>query len=174
MATATGVRAGIGFRPILEFEGVYDIWPRGNRPEAIRRAGDAFKRRFKAQGEVLGVKSVDIATAPYLAQFAFHGAAKTPNPYLSMVNRMVVVQYEDFSGARRTLVWEPKEPDGSAAAPFYAQMLDARSAIPSLRRWRSSITSSTPSRKMPSPARASELTTSISSASTTSMSRTPA
>ena len=79
MATAAGVRAGFGFRPILEFEGVYDIWPRGNRPEAIRRAAEAFKRRLKTQGEVLGARSVDIATAPYLAQFAFHGAAKTPN-----------------------------------------------------------------------------------------------
>ncbi len=124
MATATGAAAGLGFRPILEFEGVYDIWPRGNRPDAISRAAEAFKRRFKAQGEVLGVKSVDIATAPYLAPFAFHGAAKTPNPYLSIVNRMVVVQYKDFFGVRRTLVWEPTEPDGSAAAPFYAQMLE--------------------------------------------------
>lgn len=124
MARAAGVRVGLGLRPILEFEGVFDIWPRGNRPEAIRRAAEAFKRRLKAQGEVLGVRSVDIATAPYLAQFAFHGAAKTPNPYISIVNRMVVVQYEDFSGARRTLVWEPTEPEGSAAAPFYAQMLE--------------------------------------------------
>ena len=58
MATIPGVRAGLGFRPILEFEGVYDIWPRGKRPEAIRHAAEVFKRRFKAQGEVLAVRSV--------------------------------------------------------------------------------------------------------------------
>jgi hypothetical protein len=124
MASTTRAYEGLGFRPILDFEGVYDIWPRGDRPDAIRRAAEEFKRRFKAQGQVLGVKSIDIATAPYLAPFAFHGAARTPNPYLSMVNRMVVVQYEDFSGARRTLVWEPTEPEGSAQAPFYSQMLE--------------------------------------------------
>ncbi len=122
MATRTG--AGLGFRPIFEFEGVYDIWPRGDRPQAIRQAAERFRRRFKSQGEVLGARSVDIATAPYLARYAFHGAARTPNPYLSIVNRMVIVQFEDWAGARRTLVWEPTEPDGSAAAPFYAQMVE--------------------------------------------------
>jgi hypothetical protein len=124
MASTTAEATSLGFRPILEFEGVYDIWPRGQRPEAIRRAAEAFKRRFKSQGEVLGARSVDIATAPYLSQFAFHGAARTPNPYVSIVNRMVVVQFEDWGGTRRTLVWEPTEPDGSAAAPFYSQMIE--------------------------------------------------
>jgi hypothetical protein len=122
MATRTG--AGLGFRPIFEFEGVYDIWPRGNRPQAIRQAAERFRRRFKSQGEVLGVRSIDIATAPYLARYAFHGAARTPNPYLSITNRMLIVQFEDWGGSRRTLVWEPTDPDGSAAAPFYSQMLE--------------------------------------------------
>jgi len=113
----------LGFRTIPEFEGLFEIWPRGKRLEAIRGAAEEYRQRFKTQGQVLGVRSVDIATAPYLTQFAFHGAAKTPNPYVSITNRMVVVQYEDFAGEPRTLVWEPTEPDGSAEAPFYAQMV---------------------------------------------------
>ena len=31
---------------------------------------------------------------------------------------MRVVQYEDFDGCRRVLVWEPTVPAGSARAPF--------------------------------------------------------
>ena len=36
--------------------------------------------------------------------------------YISITNRLVVVQYEDFAGALRTLVWEPTVPEGSAKA----------------------------------------------------------
>lgn len=133
MTSTTGLHTETGFRPIPEFDGLYEMWPRGRRPEAIREAAEQFKERFKAQGEVIAVKSVDIATAPYLAPFAFHGAARTPNPYLSMVNRMVVVQYEDFSGCRRVLVWEPTDPDGSAEAPFYAQMIERSARNPLFR-----------------------------------------
>lgn len=112
----------IGARPIPEFEGLGDVWPRGARLEAIRSAAEAFRVRFKTQGEVLGARSVNIAAAPYPARYAFGGAAVGPNPMVSIINRMIVVQYEDFSGVMRTLVWEPTVAAGSAEAPFYAKL----------------------------------------------------
>jgi hypothetical protein len=124
MATTVGDLEAIGARAIPEFEGAFDVWPRGERLAQIRSAAEAFKERFKGQGMVQAVRSVDLATAPYITQYAFHGAVKTPNPYLSMTNRMVVIRYQDFAGQTRTLVWEPTEADGSAEAPFYAQMLE--------------------------------------------------
>ncbi|MBV9214166.1 MAG: hypothetical protein JOZ25_11040 [Actinobacteria bacterium] len=124
MATTETDPRTLGFRPIEEFDGVFDIWPRGRRLEAIRSAAERYRERFKGQGVVLGVRSIDLATAPYITKYAFHGAARALNPYLSMTNRMVVVQYEDFEGAVRTLIWEPTEPEGSAEAPFYAQMTE--------------------------------------------------
>jgi hypothetical protein len=123
MAVIEKAAKDYGLRPIEEFDGVFDVWPRGRRLEQIRAAAERYKERFKQQGTVTGVRSVDIATAPYITKYAFHGAVKTPNPYMSMTNRMVVVQYEDFEGQPRTLVWEPTEPEGSAEAPFYAQLV---------------------------------------------------
>jgi hypothetical protein len=124
MSTTEQTADTISARPIAEFDGVFDVWPRGTRLERIREAATTYKERFKQQGTVRGVRSVDLATAPYITKYAFHGAAKSPNPYLSMTNRMVVVQYEDFDGALRTLVWEPTDPDGSAEAPFYSQLIE--------------------------------------------------
>jgi hypothetical protein len=124
MATTTGDLESIACRLVPEFDGVFDVWPRGDRLTQIRITTEAFKRRFKEQGAVQAVCSVDLATAPYITQYAFHGAVRTPNPYLSMTNRMVVVRYQDFAGQTRTLVWEPTEAEGSAEAPFYAQMLE--------------------------------------------------
>jgi hypothetical protein len=57
-------------------------------------------------------------------RYAFGGAAKGAlNPYINILNRLVVVQFEDFEGALRTLVWEPTVPEGSAEAPFYEQLI---------------------------------------------------
>lgn len=121
----------IGARPIPELHGVRDVWPRGDRLGAIRSAGSDYKRRFKSQGRVSGVRAVNIAAAPYPVQYAFHGAVLAPHaPMLSIVNRMVVVQYEDWEGTPRTLVWEPTVPAGSEEAPFYNQLEQLLRKIP--------------------------------------------
>jgi hypothetical protein len=122
MATEVAAGEALEVRPISEFEGLWDVWPRGRRLEAIRAAAREFRQRFKASGQVLGVRSFDIAAAPYPARFALGGAAIGPNPVVSIINRMLVVQYEDFEGRQRTLVWEPTVREGSVRAPFYAQL----------------------------------------------------
>lgn len=123
--------AAIGARPIPEFEGVHDVWPRGDRLRAVREAAEAYKPRFKAQGQVKAVRSVDIAAAPYPVPFAFHGAVNLPHlPLIAMINRMLVVQYDDWDGRARTLVFEPTVPAGSAAAPFYARLDRIMDKIP--------------------------------------------
>ncbi len=113
-----------GLRPVPEFEGAYETWPRGRRPAAIREAAAAFRERFaRPDNRVGGVRTIDIASAPYPLKFAFGGAAKGPNPYINIINRLQVVQFEDFEGRRRTLAYEPTVTDGPREAPFYEQMM---------------------------------------------------
>ena len=69
------------------------------------------------------MRTVDIASAPYPLKFAFGGAAKGPNPYINIINRLQVVQFEDFEGRLRTLAYEPTVTDGPQEAPFYEQMM---------------------------------------------------
>jgi hypothetical protein len=134
--TATGSDLEtIGARPIPELDGVHDVWPRGERLKAVRDAAAAYKQRFKAQGQIRAVKAIPIAAAPYPTTYAFHGAARAPaTPFVSIVNRMIVVQYDDFEGRMRTLVFEPTVPEGSAEAPFYHQLQQRMDAIPGGRR----------------------------------------
>ena len=82
-----------------EFEAANETWPRGDRPAAIREAAAEFRERFATpENRVRAVRTVDIASAPYPLKFAFGGAAKGPNPYINIVNRLQVVQFEDFDG----------------------------------------------------------------------------
>lgn len=121
----------IGVRTIPEFEGVHDVWPRGRRLQAVREAATAYKVRFVSQGQVRAVRSVDIAAAPYPVSYAFNGAVQVPHlPLISMINRMIVVQYDDWNGLPRTLVFEPTVPAGSAEAPFYANLQKLTGMVP--------------------------------------------
>jgi hypothetical protein len=111
-------------RSFHEFDEANALWPRGDRPEAIRAAAEEFRRRFKEQGQVESVQTVDLVAAGYPTSFAFGGAARGLNPFCNITNRLVIVKYQDFEGRPRTLAWEPTVPEGSQEAPFYEQLLE--------------------------------------------------
>src|SRR5213592_4016305 len=114
----------VGIRPFHEFDEAHNVWPRGDRPAAIREAAQEFRGRFKEQGQIRAVRTIDLASAGYPTAFALAGAAKGLNPFVNIRNRLVIVQFDDFDGQLKTLVWEPTIPEGSAEAPFYEQLLE--------------------------------------------------
>src|SRR6059058_5743137 len=114
----------VGIRPFHEFDEAHALWPRGDRPGALREAAQEFRARFKSQGQIRAVRTIDLASAGYPTAFALAGAAKGLNPFVNIRNRLVIVQFEDFEGAVKTLVWEPTIPEGSVGAPFYEQLLE--------------------------------------------------
>ena len=102
-----------GFAAVEEFGEAQATWPRGDRPAALREAAGEFRERFKPAGEVHAIRTVDLVSAGYPVALAFHGAAHGINPFVNILNRLVVVQFNDFEGQRKTLVWEPTIPAGS-------------------------------------------------------------
>ena len=103
---------------------MFDVWPRGERLDAIRESAQRFRSRFATpENRIRAIKTVDLASAGYPLSFAFHGAAKGINPYINILNRLVIVQFDDFEGNLKTLAWEPTIAEGAAEAPFYDQLL---------------------------------------------------
>jgi len=121
----------VGLKPFLEFDEANETWPRGDRPAAIREAAAEFRARFATpENRVRAVRTVPIASAGYPLKFAFGGAAKGPNPYINIINRLQVIQYEDFDGNLRTLAYEPTVTDGPQEAPFYQQQIEQLQKLP--------------------------------------------
>ena len=115
----------IGLRPFHEFDEANETWPRGDRPAAIREAAAEFRARFATpENRVRAVRTVDIAAAGYPVKFAFGGSAIGANPFINIINRLQVIQFEDFEGRLRTLAYEPTVPEGPAEAPYYAQQIE--------------------------------------------------
>ena len=130
-------------------------------------SGPASRR---PDNRVRGVRTVDIASRRYPLKFAFGGAAKGPNPYINIINRLQVVQFEDFDGELRTLAYEPTVPEGPREAPFYEQHdASALGRVPLLQGPGDDLE---PARRGARQGRACAPRTSTSSASTTCTSRT--
>jgi hypothetical protein len=121
----------VGLKPFHEFDEANEVWPRGDRPAAIREAAAGFRARFAVpENRVRALHTVDIASAGYPLKFAFGGAAIGPNPYINIINRLQVVQYEDFDGELRTLAYEPTVTAGPQEAPFYEQQIERFNKLP--------------------------------------------
>jgi hypothetical protein len=53
-------------------------------------------------------------------------------PYLHLLNRLFVVQYRDFAGAVKTLLFSPSDIDGNRETPFFRRLADMMKGIKAL------------------------------------------
>lgn len=92
------------------------------RLEQLRRAAPLAREAFTQSGPLLALATCDLVTFPYPALFAFSGGARSPAPYVMMTHRMQVVQFRDWEGQRRTLLFNPSDYERGLAAPFYRDL----------------------------------------------------
>ena len=90
----------IGLRPFDEFEDANATWPRGDRPAAIREAAVEFRARFatprnRVRGGAHGRHR--LGRLPAQVRLRRRGA-RAVNPYINIINRLQVVQFDDFDG----------------------------------------------------------------------------
>src|SRR5262245_1607293 len=86
---------------------------------ALRLAAQEARGALEDSGPAAALVSCKLITFPYPTLFAFSGAALSPAPYVMMTNRMMVVQYVDWEGRRRTLLFNPTDYERGKVAPFY-------------------------------------------------------
>jgi hypothetical protein len=110
---------------IQEFKALNSISLKGEKFNHLKIVVENFKKRFKQNGEIEAVRSIDLVTAAYPLEFAYAGAAIGINPFVNILNRLVLVKFKDFNGHSKILAWEPTIREGSAKAPFFLTPLCA-------------------------------------------------
>jgi hypothetical protein len=102
----------------------------GIRVEAVRRAARRLRDRLAARGAAVAVRTADLVTFPYPSAFALQGVARSPAPYVLMRNRVQLVQV-DAGGELINVLVNPSDYERSAAAPYFARMLERYGAVAS-------------------------------------------
>jgi hypothetical protein len=110
----------LGFKRMTELDAAWRAANAGDRLREVRRAAPKVRERILESGDVTCVRTMDLAVLPYPTDFAFGGAALSPLPFVTMTNRMNLVQFETDSGSPRTILFNPTDAERSAETPYFA------------------------------------------------------
>jgi len=115
-------------RPLHDFDGLRDAATPADRLRAIRLAGAQFRERFSADPVLPFVRSIPLIRIPYPAWYAFNGvyAQKLMSGgMVHLLSRTVVLQFEDWAGQLRTLLFNPSDMDSGGETPFFKRLGEA-------------------------------------------------
>ncbi|CAN7172506.1 hypothetical protein LJR130_000256 [Variovorax sp. LjRoot130] len=115
----------IGLLPITDFDGARSAPMPQDRLRALRHRGAQFRERFLDEAPVRCARSVDLLRIPYPAWYAFSGvyAQQLLKPHMvHLLSRTVLIQFEDFEGQLRTLLFTPADFEAGGETPYFKRL----------------------------------------------------
>ncbi|SCX68038.1 hypothetical protein [Variovorax sp. EL159] len=112
-------------RPINEFDGARQHAMPQDRLRALRHGGLGFRERFLDEPPVRYVRSFDLLRIPYPAWYAFSGvySQQLLKPHMvHLLARTVLVQFEDFDGRLRHLLFTPADFETGSETPYFKRL----------------------------------------------------
>lgn len=112
-------KLGIGYVEALERTRT-SLAPQ-TRLEETREAGLAFREKMLEGSKARFYQTIDLVRVPYPTKYGLWGAAKVASPYMHILNRLFVVQFDSPAGLR-TLLFSPSDVDANAETPFFKRL----------------------------------------------------
>lgn len=115
----------LGIKAITEFDGVRQSPLPKERLTAARQQAQAFRERFMEEPEVEYYQSVNLVRVPYPTWYAYSGVYTQSTykfPYLHILNRLFIIQYYNFLGELKTLLFSPSDIDADRETPFFKRL----------------------------------------------------
>ncbi|WP_153915542.1 hypothetical protein [Shewanella sp. TC10] len=98
-----------------------DLSPKA-RLEAVRQSANDFRQYMLALDEqVEFYKSVDLIRVPYPTKYGLLNVETAKSPYLHILNRLFVIQYQTKQGLK-TLLFSPSDIEGNGETPFFKNL----------------------------------------------------
>lgn len=117
----------LGMKVINDFDEVRKSPLPQERLTAARKQATGFRERFMEQSPVAFYQSMDMVRVPYPTWYAYSGVYTQSTykfPYLHILNRLFIVQYHDFLGELKTLLFSPSDIDADRETPFFKRLTD--------------------------------------------------
>lgn len=114
-----------GFAQLTAFDGVRHAALPQDRLRAIRRAAEVVREEMLDAPAVRFARSFDLLRIPYPAWFAFTGvySQQLLKPHMvHLLARTTLIQYDDFEGRLRTLLFTPADFEAGNATPYFKRL----------------------------------------------------
>lgn len=102
----------------------------GEQLRLIREAAPRFRDWFATTGTPDFVGTYDLVSLPYPTRFGLFRAARTPAPFLTITNRLLVVRWHEPDGKARTLLFEPSDTELDANTPYFRRLAERSARLP--------------------------------------------
>ena len=116
-----------GFAHLADFDDTHDAAMPQDRLRAIRHAAEALRERLLDAPPVRFARSFNLLRIPYPAWFAFTGvySQQLLKPHMvHLLARTVLIQYDDFEGRLRTLLFTPADFDAGNETPYFKRLAE--------------------------------------------------
>ncbi len=116
-----------GMETIDDFDDVRQSPLPQERLKAARKKAEAFRERFMDEPCVAYYQSADMVRVPYPTWYAYSGVYTQSTykfPYIHILNRIFIIQYHDFLGELKTLLFSPSDIDADRETPFFKRLTD--------------------------------------------------
>lgn len=107
--------------PVAHFAGARDHATPIDRLRHVRRSARAFREEMLSGSKARFFKSCNLVKVPYPTKYGLRDACSLPTPYIHILNRLFIVQFETPHGVK-TLLAEPLDRLGNAETPFFKRL----------------------------------------------------
>lgn len=119
-----------GWEPVDHFAAADAAPQPGEQLRLIREAAPRFRDWLVLSGCPDFVGTYDLVSLPYPTRFGLFRAARTPVPYLTITNRLVVVRWHEPDGRPQTLLFEPSDVELGANTPYFRRLAERAARLP--------------------------------------------
>jgi hypothetical protein len=115
-------------RPADHFRGARENSAPQRRLESIQKAAAGFREEMLRDAPVPYYASFDLVRVPYPRRYALKDACAVPTPYVHILNRMFVVQFQSVAGLKTMLV-SPSDYRRNAETPFFRALSNSMGGL---------------------------------------------
>lgn len=119
--------SSFGMKAIKEFDDIRQSPLPQERLKAARKQASAFRERFMDEPPVQFYQSADMVRVPYPTWYAYSGVYTQSTykfPYIHILNRIFIIQYHDYLGELKTLLFSPSDIEADRETPFFKRLTD--------------------------------------------------
>ena len=111
-------------RPLTTLDGVFDDPSPEERLKAAKKKGRRLHDEMMEMEPVPFYRSFELVRVPYPTRFAFLNVKGLLSPFIHIVNRVFVVQFESSDGIK-TLLVSPSDPERNRETPFFKNLSES-------------------------------------------------
>ena len=119
--------SSLGIKAIHEFDNIRQSPLPEERLKTARKQASAFRERLMDEAPVQFYQSADMVRVPYPTWYAYSGVYTQSTykfPYIHILNRIFIIQYHDFLGELKTLLFSPSDIEADRETPFFKRLTE--------------------------------------------------